>query len=237
MQKMLLLFFLQITMVFGYTQFLTSSQWSNIQNVLNHPDSTNEMKDKTKQIIYHHYYNWSINKAYEFSRKYRYHKKLNPRELSMYAVIGLEKAVNTYNASYPFFNHLELYIRSSLYNGITDLQPINSIPKSYRKSKKWRTENYKIYENSLNTQFVGPDEWIFDKYNKDSESIHSHKIIEIKEYIHFLDPISKKIMDLKYFQNDKWSNKKIGELFGLSEEAIRLRLKKIHKDILSNIAK
>jgi len=234
---MLLLFFLQMTIILGYKYYLTPPQWSQIKYILDHPGSTNEMKHNTKKIIYHHYYDWSINKAYEFSRKYRYHKKLDPRELSLYAVIGLEKAVNTYNTSYPFFNHLELYIRSSLYDGITNLQPLNSIPKYFRKNKKWRTKNYKIYENSLNTQFVGTDEWIFDKYNKDSESLNSYKITEIKEFVQCLDPISKKIMNLKYFQHDKWSNKKIGEHFGFSEETIRLRLKKIHKDILSNIPK
>ena len=40
------------------------------------------------------------------------------------------------------------------------------------------------------------------------------------------------MLNLKYFQDDKWSNKKIGEYLEFSEETIRLRLKKIHKDIL-----
>lgn len=229
---MLLLLFLQMTMIFGYTHFLTTLQWTSIKNILNHPDSTKEIKDKTKRIIYHHYYDWSINKAYEFSRKYRYYKKVDSRELSFYAVTGLEKAIKKYNTSYPFFSHLELYIRSSLYQGITELQPINSIPKSYRKRRKWRTDNYKIYEQSLNTQFVGTDAWIFDKYNKETEYLNLSKNIKLEEFINIFEPISKKIVVLKYFQNDKWSNKKIGEKLGFSEETIRLRLKKIHKDIL-----
>jgi RNA polymerase sigma factor (sigma-70 family) len=264
--KMLLLFFLQITSTLAFTplrilnaqsasqrslitapkggvlnvqkcnKFLSPMQWTSIKYILNHYSSSEEMKNKTKKLIYHYYYNWTINKAYEFSRKYRYYKKLDPNELSLYAVIGLEKAINIYNTSYPFFNHLELYVKSSLYDAITHLQPINSIPKYYRKSKKWRTKNYKIYENSLNTQFVGPDEWIFDKYNKDFDSsLNSYKNIKIQEFIDTLDPISTKIVNLKYFQNDKWSNKKIGELLGFSEECVRLRLKKIHKDILLHL--
>jgi RNA polymerase sigma factor (sigma-70 family) len=229
---LLLLFLMQVLTVFSYTNFLTPTQLYSIKNILNNPASTHNMKYKIKQIFYQHYYHWSISKAYEFSKKYRYYKNLNPHELSLYAGIGLEQAINTYNSSYPFFNHLELYVRSSLFNGISELQPINSIPKNCRKSKKWRSENHKNYERMLNTQFVGFDEWIFDKYNKNSENINSCKITEIREFMNLLDPISKKIMNLKYFQNDKLSNKRIGELLEFSEETVRLRLKKIHKNIL-----
>ena len=112
------------------------------------------------------------------SRLNKFCKNINPRELNMYALLGLEKAILTYNTSYPFFKHANNYVDYCLYDGISELQPINIIPKYLRKNKKWRNKNSDIYKQSLCTQFIGFDEWIIDKYNKNQLIESEHSIIQ-----------------------------------------------------------
>lgn len=237
--KILLLFFLPFTLVLrltkGYTEYLSKKQWSHIKHILEHPDSTDTMIQRTRQIIFDKYSKWAINKAYQFSQKYRFHKKMNPKELSNYALFGLHKAILQYNTSYAFFNHVDLYTSSSLFQAITDIQPLNNIPKSLRKSKKWRTDNPILYEKMLKTQFVGPDEWIFDKFQKHEDNEEKDKEFEIWLIVSTMDPLSKKIFTFKYGLNYQYSNKQIGEQLAYSEETIRMNLKKIHKEILLKI--
>jgi len=227
-------FFFHCLCVLSYTTYLSHNQWNHIKHILENPESTDEIVFKTKKVIFTHFEKWAINKAYEFSRKYRYHKELNPKELSLYALSGLERAILKYNTCYSFIHHAEFYVSASLFDGITDLQPMNSLPKSYRRTKSWRRKYPVLYEQLLKTQFVGSDDWILDEYNKKENVVPSLDTeIEIWAIVETFDILRKKIFTLKYHPQYQFSNKEISNQLGYSEENIRLYIKKMHKEILS----
>ena len=65
-------------------------------------------------------------------------------------------AIKNYNPDYPFINHMNLYVKGQLYQGISDLHPLTIIPKKMRLSKKWKKENKKreLVESLNNQPFV-----------------------------------------------------------------------------------
>ena len=233
------LFFLHFANVLSYVK-LTTFQWKLIKTILSNPSVSNEMKFKTQKIIFNHYSNWAISKSYHCIEKYKFCKNINPKELNMYALLGLEKAILTYNTSYPFFKHANNYVDYCLYDGISELQPINIIPKYLRKNKKWRNKNSDIYKQSLYTQFIGFDEWIMDKHNDNQNNelleFNHYNKKEVFEFIENMSYLSKAIIKYKYGENYGYSNKKIAEILGYSEETIRFK-HNITKNILINYLK
>jgi RNA polymerase sigma factor (sigma-70 family) len=220
---------------FGFTTYLSNNQWLAIRNILKNPTTTPETKSRVHYILYKQYSEYAINKAYSFSKYNKIHnnRKLDSIELSNYALRGLHKAVLRYNATYTFHNHVNLYIQSELYNGLTELQPINGIPSYIRKNKKWKNYNMKQYLNALKTQFIGDDESFLDnvtkRYNKPE---YNYDEIDILTKVKSMGPLYYEIYKLKYY-NKKMSNHKMGQLLSCSEETVRCKLKKIREVIQS----
>ena len=127
---------------------------------------------------------------------------------------------------------------------MTDLQPLTFIPKHLRRSKNWMSKitkyqkNKKYLKKTLNPSFIGTDNWMIEKRQKE-ETTQLEKIID-DEYIanvwlkiNEIDEYSKNIFYLKYnYQFEKIrSNKNISLIMNCSEEKVRKNLKQTKKHI------
>jgi hypothetical protein len=131
-----------------------------------------------------------------------------------------------------------------LYKGMTELQPVTLLSKTNRRRKP--TQKHRRSE----TQFVGENEWLWDKLSPISSiALSEHPIAHylekeeeqdgyrnIWEKVRELEPITRQIFLMKYGvlsdggengeKGDK-SNRKIGEKLGYSEEFVRLKIQQI----------
>jgi hypothetical protein len=153
MQLILLFIFIHTVCAINY---LTSSQWTLIKHILKHPQRTNYMTDTLHQVLYQHYRYKAYDIAFEFKLKYsKLCSHISITEMNQYASKGLLLAIKNYNPKYPFSNHMSLYVNSQLYIGLSNLQPLTTIPKNLRLSKKWKNENKYLYKTLTNTKLVG----------------------------------------------------------------------------------
>lgn len=205
-------------------KFLTKTQWSLIDGILLNPNTTIYMRKKIKYILYKYYDQWTFTKAYKFKQFHKHKcRNISTLELYNYASFGLYKAINNYNGKCSFSFYADKYIYYELLKGLTDLHPISTLSKSIR--RKGYSDEKKILSK---IQFVGNDEWIYDKYVKDVNQplqllLENDKYVSLWHKIDELKPFHKRIMYLKYnfyFQKIR-SNNEIGELMGFSEEWIR----------------
>lgn len=225
------LFFIPTVCAINY---LTSNQWSLIKNILKHPNRTDYMVNTIHDTLYQHYIYKAYDMAYEFKTKYsKLCSHISSTEMNQYAAKGLLLAIKKYNPNYSFAKHMKLYVNSQLFIGLSDLQPLTIIPRHLRLSKKWRSENKKIYKKLTNTQMVGSNDYL---YNSSSISKpHSNhlenflvyeKLLEIWSIINSLDIESYKIMKYKYnfYLKKIRTNSHVAELMCCSEETIRKKL-------------
>lgn len=219
---------------------LTGEQWKLIKTIINHSKTPTVIKNKISDVIYDKYETWAIHQAYEFKNFHRFKcRNINVQDLILYSLEGLKIASQKYNGKTFFHLYATIYIKGSLYKGLTQLQPMTNIPKSIRKDKnnEMKTANNFYYKKLLNTQFVGySDYWMFEKKQLLSDSKDESNLIEIWNYVNLnLDAYSKRVFYYKYnyyFEKIN-SNKKIAELMVCSEENIRMNLKKT-KNLLKN---
>ena len=222
---------------------ITKEQWKLIHKIIIHPNTPFVMRNKVNEILYSKYETWAIHKAYQFKTHHKYKcRNINIQDLILYSLEGLKKATCKYNGKSYFHKYAEIYISGQLYYGLTELQPITSIPKYIRKNKshplKQNHNNYN-YKKMLNTQFVGYEKyWIFEKIQKQIDDIDETIIYELWNDIHLkLNPRSKQILSHKYnyFFETQLSNKKISEKMNCSEETIRQNLKKTNTFIQNSM--
>ena len=225
-------------------KFLSINQWGSIRHILTHPSTTSYMKEQIKKVIYNYYEPWAIHQSYKFKKNNQFLcRNICVDELSIYSIDGLIKAINHFNATipHPFAKYAEIFIKGALYDGVSDLHPITSLPKSYRKSKTWRKNNIKKYLKYIQPKFIGDDNYIIDMINqKQSTTQYSLYYNDLWDIINNnLDITTKRIYELKFtFDfNKKRSNKEISLIMGCSEESIRKRLIKSRDTIMKKMYK
>ena len=209
--------------------YLSSYQWTLINNIIKNPSSSEDIKYHTKKIIFKNYYKWSIKQYYIFiDKNYHLTKKLNKDELKLYAIRGLYKSLKNYNGNNTqFINYSNKYIDGELLLGVSELSRIKLIPHRLIVNKKWRNDNNKLYKNLMKGVLnIGHDTWLVEKYAKSSDKTTDIDIDEIKILVEKLEPRLKRIFYYKY--NNNFTIDKISELMCLSNEYIRLSLNKIN---------
>lgn len=221
--------------------YLTTTQWSLIKQVLGHPQRTPIMVEQINQVLYQHYRYKAFELANGFKVKYSaLCSHITTTELNQYAAKGLLLAIKNYNPKYPFSGHLSLYVNSQLYIGLSDLQPLTIIPRHLRLSKKWRSKNKFLYKTLTNTKLVGSDHYLYDvKQDTNSKTNHLENsskysdLVEIWCIINNLDIESQKIMKYKYnfYMKKIRSNREVGILMCCSDETIRKKVLSIQNII------
>jgi len=108
---------------------------------------------------------------------------------------------------------------------MTELQTLSIYYPTYIKLKK-RVNGQKLM-SSIN--FVGENEWLFDKTSDKKVPYIHEESSQIWEKINNMGPIHQKIF--KYMYDDYFkkirTNKKVAELMSCSEETIRIKMKQI----------
>jgi hypothetical protein len=229
----LLFFFINVN------SYLNNYQWSLIRSIIINSNPEN-IKVKTKQIIFNEYYYWSRKQTYQFienNSKITYN--LNKKELMEYSYIGLHKAINKYNytSNNKFSKYAEKIIYYELYRGVTELSPLKLLPHNYRVNRKWRQNNSELYKKSMaKMQYVGNDDWLFE--NKQGIDNNEEKLKIVNKLLNTLDdPLLKQIFKFRYNYDLSIKNKlnKVGLFFDLSTETIRLKLNLIKEYLKDNI--
>jgi DNA-directed RNA polymerase sigma subunit (sigma70/sigma32) len=228
----LLFFFINVN------SYLNNYQWSLIRSIIINSNPEN-IKVKTKQIIFNEYYYWSRKQTYQFienNSKITY--SLNKKELMEYSYIGLHKAINKYNytSNNKFSKYAEKIIYYELYRGVTELSPLKLLPHHYRVNRKWIQNNRALYKRSMiKTQNAGNEDWIFEKTLEDNKESLINNINKLLN--NFEDPILINIFKYRYNYDLSIKNKlnKVSQFFDLSNETIRVKLKKVIQYLKDNI--
>jgi len=247
MQSLLLLF-LFIYSITGLQPNLTKPQWSLIKSLLSHEKTTPHMRKKLNTIIFDKYRGWAKYKAYQYKkRNFSLCKDIKMTDFTYYAELGLYKSISSYNASYIFYKHAELYISYYLYIGLSELHPGSNLPHRYRVSKIWKEKNKNLYHALINPILFDTikEGFIYDnnniKKNIESEIFKEDLFFNIWRIVYMLDPLSFHIFTYKYDYHLKKmrTNKHVSELLCYSSEYIRQNLKKtiyiIQKKLIENM--
>jgi RNA polymerase sigma factor (sigma-70 family) len=220
-------------------KYLTLKQWDDINTIIKSPDASPKIKTVTQKIIFKHYEKWALQKTSQFKTLHYYKcKNINVADLSIYALQGLNKAVQNYNGSGKFATYADIYISSYLYTGMTNLLPLTIIPKSYRRNQEWKKKNNHVYRNSLNPHFIGFTHNFVEKKQETRELLD--KYYEEDYYSNTWDFINKendaftaRVFRLKYSFDFKTlkANKQIAEEMECSEETVRQKIMNVKEKL------
>jgi RNA polymerase sigma factor (sigma-70 family) len=211
------------------TILLSPKQWSSIRYILQHPKTTPDLREKTNKIIYEKYEGWACYQAVKFKKRHPYLCRHIPRkEIEVFAMHGLDKAVKKYNPTYSFHPFLYIYVQGSLFKGVNQLQPMTTIPLYKRNYKKW--SKYRNQERKrLRPILLAPEDyWKIERNQQDP--IEFRRTYE--DYMETLTNLTisvrdKRIFTYKYpYNNHVRTNEDVAELMSLSEETVRMSIKK-----------
>jgi hypothetical protein len=124
--------------------YLSTIEWKNINYILNHNDSTPELRDKVKNIIYNCYESWAFSMVSIVKQKHwEKCESIQLDELKLYGYIGLRKALINYDSTkYNIFtNYAVKYIYSEVLSGIYELSPMYASDGNYKYKKKQKIMN------------------------------------------------------------------------------------------------
>jgi len=220
-------------------KFLNKNQWTLIDRILLHPNTTNNMKNKIHYVLFKYYDQWAFTKAYKFKQLHKYKcNHISVLELYTYASFGLYKSIKSFNSEYgvSFASYAEHGINYELLKGLSDLHSITSVSKSIR--RKGYSDKIKP---SNKIQLIGKNDWIFDKVIKSQLTdndpldhlLETNKYLDLWTKINCLEPFQKRIIYLKYnfFFEKIRSNKEVSIMMCCSEEWIRQNIVTIFKKL------
>jgi DNA-directed RNA polymerase specialized sigma subunit len=228
-----------VSIVRGY---LSVEQISLVQSIIRCPRTPPIILDKTKRILYQHYYPWVIKETREFTR---IHKKairniVKPHSMQLYAMHGFSKAIENYNGTSAFHLYAKLYIEGELYRGLTESAVLKPYTHSWVITNKNKTGIHSVkYRKSL----VSYEEyWTFDKLVQNKKCgknnfTDSTWVESIRDSVNGLSMEERRIFYLRYNYYDLSINKsvyKICELLCISQETYRKRMNAILDKIRRN---
>jgi hypothetical protein len=238
------LFFIALTTCANLSKF--SQQ--RIKNIIQHPGTTPEMREQINYVLFDSYRDWATSKAIHFKRFHK-HKccHIKNDEMASYALFGLYQGIQRYNGNDTFITYVDFYIRHELQKGMTNLIPINALPKTYLTKKKTVEENNKLYNIQLKPIYMGFDNYLLE--NTVHNSIYSHKTkwidneddlmfqTKIWEKVRELPPFQMRIMYYKYSTDFEMlrTNGVVADIMDCSIQTIRRNLIDIKNKLLPTI--
>ena len=135
------------------SSYLSTIEWKTINYILNHNESTPELRNKVKNIIYNCYEGWAFSMVSIIKQKHW--EKCGPiqlDELKLYGYIGLRKALINYDSTkYNIFtNYAVKYIYSEVLTGIYELAPIYACDGNYNYKNKQKVISRTARKNKRN---------------------------------------------------------------------------------------
>jgi len=132
---------------------LTTLEWKNINYILNHNNSTPELRNKVKNIIYNCYEGWAFSMVSIIKQKHWEKCALiQLEELKLYGYIGLRKALINYDSKkYNIFTSYAVkYIYSEVLSGIHELTHIYACDGNYKYKNKQKVITRTVRKNKRN---------------------------------------------------------------------------------------
>jgi DNA-directed RNA polymerase specialized sigma subunit len=222
-----------LTSVIGY---LNIDQIRLVQSILRSPRTPPTILSKTKKLLCTHYYPWVLKETRHFTKKHRkiIRNIVKPYSIHLYAIRGLNQAIDNYNGSSAFHVYAKPYIQGELYRGLTD----SIVLKPYTHGQIMKQKNISAHLHQGKNRLVSYNEyWTFDKLllwstNSRSQSHGGNKtrIETIREKVDILDIDSRKLFYLRYNYYDlslKTPIAKICDLLCISQETYRKRMNHI----------
>lgn len=170
--------------IFEVDGFLTRPQKIYVQNIIQNPAASQEMKNKSKEVIALSYIPWALSRYNQFvvkNRSYLYKKHVPLNDLRQYAILGMINALQRYNGSVDFPIYAEKFVLGTLHQGVTDLIPLRPISHTMRMKKQIAPTITFAHENT----------WLFDKLRKPKDSEYQKILITEDSYISRKEAIDK----------------------------------------------
>ena len=211
--------------------FLNKLQLNHIKFVLTSPDSSDEIKKETREILVENYQPWLKNQYKSFIRQNG--KKMNTlyvRELYQYAISGLLESLQAYNGSVGLHKYADKFVYGEMYKGVNELSIMK--PMSLSQAKK----GYK----TLKPLMVSYDDyWIFDKLSEETSSLSSPRIVEdIQEIMRCSPAEYNRLFFLRYDYHSLSIVRSIAdicEMEAFSEETYRKKMKTVLEYIKTHL--
>lgn len=176
-------------------------QVEQIKRIMRHPDTPNEIKDKTRIILAKQYYPWVKKQTQIFVKNhYAIIKNIaKPHNLEGYAMVEYMKAIQKYNGTAEFSLYAKKYVEGGLFKGLTKSMP----------QKKYSANMDKV---------------------SSTLSSNNDKTQHIKDAVSAMDAEYRKLFYLRYDFTTlakKHSVAEICKIMGFSEETYRKRMNTI----------
>jgi hypothetical protein len=220
-----LFLFVWTIQIHGYIRYLTPGQWGSIRHILTHPDTPVDIIQKTRKVIYTHYENWAIQRAVSFRENRPWLcKRVTTNEMAIYATRGLIKAIE--GCDFGVLQHASFSVYASkwvdyeLLEGMTELQPLTTLPKRLRKRKGIHNRRY------FRVEQLGKRDYLAGKHTNPRAEKEEYEDAWEKVDAVCTDTFTKRAFRWKYSPTLEQvrSNAEVAELMGCSEEIIRRAL-------------
>ena len=201
---------------------LTPNQWGCIRRILSNPATSVDMRQRTQRVVYTKYEDWATNRAATF-RKSRggFCRHIRKEELAIYAVQGLIRAVERCDydrlGSTPFSVYAAKWVDGALMDGMTELQPMTILPKSWRKRRGLRNRSRYLVESVGNHLYNSNP-------HTETDVIHC---LTAEDIYKDKDAFTKRAAAFKYGSVQRVrTNAETAEWMGCSPEYVRRKLSK-----------
>lgn len=230
--------------IFKVDGFLTPAQKLYVQKIIQNPGASQEIKNRTKEVIALNYIPWAFseyNKFVKKNRSYLYKKHIPLNDLRQYAILGMIKALQRYNGSVDFPVYAEKYVFGTLHQGVTDLIPLRPISHSMRMNKQIAPPIMFAHEHT----------WLFDKLRKPKETdfqkilrtedkyiCKKEEIEKINKIVKQETPYKQRMFYYRYCEDTLKEIRTIGtvaNLMSCSTETYRKKMKEIMEKIRERI--
>lgn len=212
---------------------LNYNQWNSIRYILQHPQSPPELKSEVKNIIFYENIPWAYYTTFKFKNKNKILNDINKEqtnELALYAIEGLHKSTINYNGSAPFYPYAQIFLKSSLYKGITQLNGIRLLPHYYHVDRKWKNKYKRAYNIYSKSPIYNNIELIIASQSKENKNIQGI----LNEIMYDLNPEERRLFNYYYdieTMSKKHTINEITQLMCYSKPTCQTKITKLKEKI------
>jgi hypothetical protein len=219
---------------------LNNYQYTTIMKLIRNNSLSSLQREKINELLYKSHIDYSEKRALIFKKKHHYTcNKISNDEMKFYGKMGLYRAIQKYNGQTNFTYYSSLYINYQLIDAVTDAYSLSILPayKRARGKKNMTKEQSKHYNNMLNVNTFGDDDFLLENINlnkeKQNEYYKMYKTKKIWDFVNNMEPLLKKVFYLKYDYdfNVERDTKQIAELLEYTPANVRLIQKKIKTEM------
>jgi hypothetical protein len=203
--------------------YLNKIQLKYVKYILGSPESPEEIKQSTRELLVENYQPWLKNQYKSFIRQYgKTMNRVYVRELYQYAIYGLLESLRAYNGSVGLHKYADKFVFGQMYKGMNDLSILQPLKYSQIKQGHRTLKPILVSYN---------DYWMFDKLAQTQTAHQKSNIVKnIKEILESSPGSYRRLFYLRYDYSTLYiirSIKDICTLESFSEETYRKKMNAI----------